>query len=87
MMQTTQALSNQQLLLIDLAKLLNMPVTEINMNLALRTHPYWDSLSVISLIGAIDEYYKINISGEELMAARIVSDIFKMLETKLAAEI
>lgn len=71
---------NEQLLLNDLATLLNMKVSDINMDLNLSSHSYWDSLSVISLIGAIDEHYKISISGEELVRAVIVADIFAMLK-------
>ena len=71
---------NEQLLFKDLAKLLNMPVHDVNMGLNLSTHSHWDSLSIISLIGAIDEHYGISISGEELVKVVTVADIFTMLK-------
>jgi acyl carrier protein len=35
------------------------------------------------LIGAIDQYYGINISGEELMGVVFVRDICEMISTKM----
>lgn len=74
---------NQQLLFNDLAKLLKMSNDEINLELNLKTHSYWDSLSIISLIGAIDDYYHVSITGEELMQAVVVADICNMISAKI----
>lgn len=74
---------DQQLLFSDLSQVLNMAPSEINLDTNLKEHSYWDSLAIISLIGAIDEYYKVNISGEELMQAVLIKDIFNMIDTKI----
>ena len=71
---------NEQLLINDLAILLDMSIDDVNMSLDLSAHSHWDSLSIISLIGAIDEHYGINISGEELMKVVVVGDIFTILK-------
>lgn len=75
---------NNQKLIDDLAELLNLKSEEINMDLNLNSNSYWDSLAVISLIGAIDTYYKVAVSGDELLKAVTIADIFKIINKKIA---
>ena len=73
----------EQLLLNDFSQLLNMPINMINKSIDLSKHAYWDSISVISIIGAIDSHYAVTVSGEELMKAIYVQDVFDMIDNKL----
>jgi acyl carrier protein len=74
---------NEQLLFSDLSKLLEVPIDEITLETNLQKHSYWDSLTIISLIGDIDEHYKVSISGEELMQAVVVKDVYEMITSKI----
>jgi acyl carrier protein len=74
---------DKQLLFFDLSKLLEMPISELSEETNLQKNTYWDSLAMISLIGAIDEHYKVSISGEELTQAILVKDVYKIIETKI----
>jgi acyl carrier protein len=73
----------EQLLLDDFAQLLNIPEDSINKSVHLSKHPYWDSIAMLSIMGAIDSHYGIVISGVELMKAAYVQDIFNIINNKL----
>ncbi|MBP9742036.1 MAG: acyl carrier protein [Burkholderiales bacterium] len=77
----------ESLLIVDLAKLLNMQDNEITRCLNLKKHNYWDSLAIVSLIGSIDNYYNIGITGEELTNVETVDDIFNLIEHKICKRI
>jgi acyl carrier protein len=62
---------------------LEVPIDEITLETNLQKHSYWDSLTIISLIGDIDEHYKVSISGEELMQAVVVKDVYEMITSKI----
>ena len=73
----------ESLLIEDLAKLLNMNISDINKSLNLNTHNYWDSLAIVSIIGSIDNYYNVRVSGVDLAAVKTVNDIFTLIKNKM----
>lgn len=73
----------ESLLITDLAKLLNMEADNITKCLNLKKHNYWDSLAIVSLIGSIDNYYNVSVTGDELTSIETVDDIFKLIEHKI----
>ena len=73
---------NKTLLLDDLSKLFSIDVNKITDELILDPNGNWDSLNIISTVGAIDQYYNTNILGEELAACSQVGDIFRLIEAK-----
>ena len=55
-------------------------IEEITPSDVLRDLELWDSLSVISLIAFLDEFYGINIEVTELVDVITVADLFSFVE-------
>lgn len=73
---------NKSLLLNDLAELLMVDVNALDDEYALDGDGNWDSLCVVSTVGAIDQRYDVIVTGGDLMECRSIGDIFKFIEAK-----
>jgi acyl carrier protein len=76
---------NQELLMQELAVILEVPRSKINNDTILEEQRLWDSLSMISLIGFIDDTYKVLIPGLEFMNFKTVKDVISFIEDTLKA--
>ena len=43
----------------------------------------WSSLTVLSIIGMINEEYSVHIKGDELKKCETIQDLFEMVKSKL----
>ena len=57
-------------------------IEEITPSDVLRDLELWDSLSVISLIAFLDEFYGINIEVTELVEVITIADLFSFVEQR-----
>ncbi|KTD62107.1 acyl carrier protein [Legionella spiritensis] len=71
---------NKDLLLNDLAKLLELDKHLLSDTFLLNDEANWDSLAVVSTVAAIDQHYKVSVRGSELMSCNTVKDIFYLIE-------
>jgi len=76
---------NQELLMQELSVILEVPRSEIDSNTILEEQKLWDSLSMISLIGFIDDTYKVLISGLDFINFITVKDVIVFIEKNLEA--
>lgn len=76
---------NQELLMQELSVILEVPRSEIDANTILEEQKLWDSLSMISLIGFIDDTYKVLISGLDFINFITVEDVIVFIEKHLEA--
>ena len=53
---------------------------------ALADVPQWDSLAVLTMLAQVDAEYGVQISGAEIQQCRLVSDLFRTVEQKVAAK-
>jgi acyl carrier protein len=60
-------------------------VDSISPDDVLRTYDLWDSLSVISLIAAVDEDYGVTIEADDLTDIVTASDLFAFVEARRTA--
>lgn len=74
---------NKDLLINDMAKLLEVDKQSLKESFLLAEEAYWDSLSVISLVAAIDQHYQVSVTGSELMNCKTIKDIFSLIELRL----
>ena len=72
----------QSLLFADIAELLNINIADVVADLNVTQNSYWDSLAIVSLIGCIDNYYSISVTGEELNKIVNIADILTLIEQK-----
>lgn len=56
----------------------------VNFNDELDSYDNWDSLSRLSLIALIDEYFDVQISDKEFNEFNTISDLFELLKNKKA---
>ncbi|CDG18380.1 hypothetical protein [Xenorhabdus doucetiae] len=70
---------NKTLLLSDLAELLEVDITLLNDDYVLDSKGRWDSLAIVSVIGAIDQHYVVQVNGEDLGLCQRVGDIFNLV--------
>lgn len=70
---------NKTLLLVDLADLLEVSITLLNDDYPLDPEGRWDSLAIVSVIGAIDQHYAVQVNGEALGHCRRVGEIFDLV--------
>jgi acyl carrier protein len=73
---------NKKLLLNDLAKIIEVEESTLTDDSRLSGHEYWDSLTMVSMIAAIDQHYKCDVSGLELEACETVENLFELIESK-----
>ena len=63
----------------DLSRLLDVEAKEITPESQLQDFRYWDSLTLVSTIGLIDQHFKVSISGLELDQCKTIHDIFALI--------
>jgi acyl carrier protein len=60
-------------------------VDSISPDDVLRTYDLWDSLSVISLVAAVDEEYGVTMDADDLTEIVTASDLFAFVEARRTA--
>lgn len=60
-------------------------VDSISPDDVLRTYDLWDSLSVISLVAAVDEDYGVTLDADDLTDIVTASDLFAFVEARRTA--
>jgi acyl carrier protein len=66
----------------QLADLLEIPVTEVTDELTMQDLESWDSLKHMELIATLEEQLGIQLSFDEIVKMRSVSDIKRVLNSK-----
>ncbi|OKO99472.1 MULTISPECIES: phosphopantetheine-binding protein [Xenorhabdus] len=70
---------NKILLLADLSELLEVDITLLNDDYVLDPEGRWDSLAIVSVIGAINQHYSVLVNGEDLGRCQRVGEIFNLV--------
>ena len=65
-----------------LAKLLEMPVTAINDEFAMKDVEVWDSLKHMELIVSVEQSFNVELTFEEIIAMQNVREIKRVLENR-----
>ena len=65
-----------------LAELLQIPVTKVTADLAMKDLDVWDSLKHMELIASLEQQFELQFSFEEIVSMRSVSDIKRVLSNK-----
>lgn len=60
-------------------------VESISPDDVLRTYDLWDSLSVLSLVAAVDEDYGVTLVADDLIDIVTASDLFAFVESRRTA--
>jgi acyl carrier protein len=60
-------------------------VDHVNPDDVLRSYDLWDSLSVISLIAAVDEDYGVTMDADDLTDIVTAADLFAFVEARRSA--
>ena len=68
-----------------LAELLQIPVTQITAELAMKDLDVWDSLKHMELIAELEREFDVQLSFDEIVTMRSVGDIKRVLSDKGAA--
>ncbi|MEM9103724.1 MAG: acyl carrier protein [Pseudomonadota bacterium] len=63
-----------------LASLLEVSVDELAAPGALGNNPLWDSLSIVSALALIEQYYYIVLSGEALGTCQSLDEIYALID-------
>jgi acyl carrier protein len=70
---------DKTLLLTDLSELLEVDITLLNDDYVLDSEGHWDSLAIVSIIGAINQHYAVQVNGETLGNCQRVGEIFDLV--------
>jgi len=65
-----------------LSEVLQMPVSEITDDLAMKTVDAWDSLKHMELIVSLEQGFEIQLSFDDIVAMQSVSEIKRVLREK-----
>ena len=68
-----------------LAELLQIPVTQVTAELAMKDLDMWDSLKHMELIAALEQQFDLQLSFDEIVAMRSVGDIKRVHSKRGAA--
>ena len=59
---------------------------EVQLNFGPNEIPGWDSMGHLNLIMAVNDYFEVNFEFEEVMSIHQISDIIRILKSKLEKE-
>ena len=65
-----------------LAELLQIPVTKVMADLAMKDLDVWDSLKHMEVIAALEQQFELQFSFDEIVSMRSVGDIKRVLSNK-----
>jgi acyl carrier protein len=65
-----------------LAELLQIPVTKVTAELAMKDLDAWDSLKHMELIATLEQQFDLQLSFDEIVSMRSVGDIKRVLSNK-----
>lgn len=65
-----------------LAELLQIPVTKVTADLAMKDLDVWDSLKHMELIAALEQQFDLQLTFDEIVAMRSIGDIKRVLSNK-----
>ena len=65
-----------------LAELLQIPVTKVTADLAMKDLDVWDSLKHMEVIAALEQEFELQFTFEEIVSMRSVGDIKRVLSSK-----
>jgi len=65
-----------------LAELLQIPVTKVTADLAMKDLDVWDSLKHMELIATLEQRFELQFSFDEIVSMRSVGDIKRVLSSK-----
>lgn len=63
------------------AELFGVPPTTLSLETRRTSIPTWDSLGVLTLMGALDETFGVIVNDAEMRAMTKVGDVFELLRT------
>lgn len=59
-----------------------MEVDSVNSTDRLTSFEVWDSLTTLSIIALADEYYKVNITNQEIIESETVEGLYNVIVSK-----
>ena len=65
-----------------LAELLQIPVTKVTADLAMKDLDVWDSLKHMEVIASLEQQFELQFSFDEIVSMRSVGDIKRVLSGK-----
>ena len=68
-----------------LAESLRLREDQVSDNLSMKTSEYWDSLTHMELISALEQTYGIELTRDDIVAMTDVASIRRILQSKQAA--
>ena len=74
----------KELILNDLAKLLEMDVNELSDDFFLNQSGNWDSLTILSLVGAFNLHYKKTVFAKDIGKCQTVKDLLNLAPEKVS---
>lgn len=63
-----------------IAQVLNVPVTEVNMDTEIGEPDEWDSLHNVEIIAQLEQEFSVKITSDMIMDLEDVSDIVSLIE-------
>ena len=63
-----------------IARVLNVPVTEVNMDTEIGEPDEWDSLHNVEIIAQLEQEFSVKITSDMIMDLEDVSDIVSLIE-------
>jgi len=65
-----------------LAELLQIPVSKVTSDLAMKDLDVWDSLKHMEVIAALEQQFELQFTFDEIVSMRSVGDIKRVLSSK-----
>lgn len=69
-----------QSFLTDLAELLEVEVSELDVNYQLDENANWDSLALIAVVVMIDEHFQISLENDAIKNCKNIGDLLSEIE-------
>lgn len=74
---------NKALLVGELAELLEESAETIKDGYLFESSDLWDSLTIVSIVAAVRQYYQVSVSGSVVEHCAKVSDLFQVISDKI----
>ena len=74
----------QQQVFEIIARTLEIPVSQVDAELAIGSIPQWDSMAQLAIVSALEEAFSITFDVDELFEVENVGDFLKLLDAQEA---
>lgn len=74
--------AKQQKVFQCIATTLEIPVEQVNLDMAVGSIPQWDSMGQLAIVSALEEAFSLTFDVDELFEVENVGDFIKLLEAQ-----